>query len=67
MSILMSTYNNQGRFSEAVELGKMALDGQRRVLGHDHPHTLWTKNKLTAVYERSGLWAAAIDLRKGVY
>ena len=67
MSNLASTYGKQGRLLEAAELAWKALEGRKRVLGQNHIDTLWTRDMLIDIYERSGQWEAAADIRKGVY
>ena len=67
MSNLAETYSMQERLTEAAELGLIALQGRKRLLGVDHADTPRTRDMLTMMYERSEQLAAAMDLRSGRY
>jgi len=47
-------YDDHGRYAEAEPLYLEALEGQRRVLGEDHPNTLTCLYNLALVYHRQG-------------
>lgn len=43
-----------GRAGEAIPLFKRPLADRERVLGHDHPDTLKSRNNLAAAYRATG-------------
>ena len=51
-----------GRYAEARDLHRDTLDRQRRVLGEDHPETLFSANNLAADLHGLGEVRAARDL-----
>jgi Tetratricopeptide repeat len=54
MNGVAATYNSLGRSIEAVKVFEDCLEIRKRVLGADHPDTLWSMNNLAAIYNRLG-------------
>ncbi len=54
-------YRNQGRYDEAETLYREALETQKRVLGDDHPETLWSIYGLGCVEALRGDRNAALE------
>jgi tetratricopeptide (TPR) repeat protein len=50
-----------GRYGEALEEYKKALDIRERVLGKDHPSTAATYNNIANVYNSQGLYGEALE------
>jgi eukaryotic-like serine/threonine-protein kinase len=50
MSNLANVYRSQGKYAQAEALSRQALEIQRRVVGPDHPDTLYSMNNLADVY-----------------
>ena len=51
MNSLANVYDNQGRYEEAEVMCRQTLETRRRVLGENHPDTLWSMNDLVNVYK----------------
>ena len=47
---LAGVYRDQGRYSEAEQLFRRALEGREEKLGPKHPDTLKTVDNLAGVY-----------------
>jgi hypothetical protein len=62
MGNLALTYNSQGRWKEAEELGLHVMESRKRVLGEDHPDTLTTMGNLALTYNSQGRWKEAEEL-----
>ncbi len=54
--------HSQGRLAEAEPYLREALDGHRRVLGEEHPHTLTSMNNLAATLSALGDASGAREL-----
>jgi hypothetical protein len=54
MANLALTYNDQGRWKEAEELGVQAMETRKRVLSKEHPDTLLSMYNLTSTYSNQG-------------
>jgi tetratricopeptide (TPR) repeat protein len=59
---LGTTYFNQGNYARAGEVAAKVLEGQRRVLGEEHPKTLVSMRNVTAVEQMLGHLAHAESL-----
>lgn len=57
-------YNRQGKYKEAEELYKKALDIRVRVLGGNHPATASSYNNLGVLYDEQGKYKEAEELYK---
>ncbi|KAF8467212.1 hypothetical protein BDZ91DRAFT_762700 [Kalaharituber pfeilii] len=55
-------YEQQGKYSQALELYQRALAGYEKSLGVDHPSTLRTVNNMAVVYENQGKYSQALEL-----
>jgi tetratricopeptide (TPR) repeat protein len=47
-------FESRGRYDEADELYKRALEGMEKLLGNDHPDTLSSRNNLAIIYWLQG-------------
>jgi MinD-like ATPase involved in chromosome partitioning or flagellar assembly len=54
-------------FTKAQELDEAVLNGQRELLGSEHPHTLMTGGSLAADLRALGQYHRALDLDRGTY
>jgi hypothetical protein len=54
MNNLALTYENQGRWKEAEELGMHVIETKKRVLGIEHPDTLASMSNLALTYSDQG-------------
>ena len=54
MNDLAATYHSLGRSNEAVKVFEACLEIRKRVLGEEHPDTLWSMNGLAATYDNLG-------------
>lgn len=54
MTVLASTYYEQGRLVEAEVLWVTALEGMQRVLSRNHPEMLETMHNLASTYGHQG-------------
>src|SRR5438034_198484 len=66
MGNLASTYKNQGRTNEAVELEEEVLKKRKEILRLDHPDTLTSMNNLASTYEKQGRTNEAVELEEEV-
>ena len=66
MANLASTYQNQGRWTEAEELLEQVLETRKTVLGAKHPATLTSMANLASTYRNQGRWIEAEELLKHV-
>ena len=62
MGNLAATYPNQGRWNEAEELELHVGDDRLKLLGAEHPDTLWTMGNLAATYRHQGRWKEVEEL-----
>ncbi len=60
---VVALFQNQ-KYSEAIEMGKQALELGKVQLGHKHPNTISALNNLTLLYDRVGDHARAEPLRQ---
>ncbi|MCL2336441.1 MAG: tetratricopeptide repeat protein, partial [Firmicutes bacterium] len=60
---LASTYENLGRFQEALDLQMQLLDKRRTMLGEDHPDTLGAMHNLAITYDDLGRFQEALELQ----
>ncbi|KKK26147.1 hypothetical protein AOCH_006183 [Aspergillus ochraceoroseus] len=63
MTNLAMTYDHQGRWDKAEELGAKSLKARQEVLGPEHPDTLTSINNLALVYMHQGRWIEAHELQ----
>jgi CHAT domain-containing protein/tetratricopeptide (TPR) repeat protein len=67
MSNLASFLGGQGRYGEAEQLFRRALERQERALGKDHPDTLGTVNNIAVLYQMQDRYAeAALHLERAL-
>ncbi len=59
---LAQTYEKQGRWKEAEELGVQVMETRQRVLGAEHPSTLTSMANLAFTWERQGQDTKALKL-----
>lgn len=59
MSNLANFLGEQGRYAEAEQLFRRALEGQEKALGKDHPDTLGTVNNIAVLYQMQDRYAEA--------
>ena len=59
MANLALTFANQGRWKEAEDLQREAMQTSSRVLGEDHPCTLRSLIYLVTIYQNQGQWEMA--------
>jgi CHAT domain-containing protein len=52
---------SQGRYGEAEQLYKRALEGHKRVLGREHPRVVTGLTELAGVYFNQGDWVRAAE------
>src|SRR3954451_24548052 len=64
MNNLALVYREQGRYGEAEQLCKEALEGRRAALGPTHPATLASLHNLALVYREQGRYGEAEQLDK---
>lgn len=64
---MSSLYFLMGDFAKAGEVGTEALEPQERVLGKEHPNTLYTVSVLANVAHRKGKAAEALVLYKRAF
>ena len=62
LSLLASTYRDQGRRTEAEKLELQILKTKKKVLGVEHPSTLASMNNLALTYWNQGRWKEAEEL-----
>jgi len=62
MRNLANVYRAQGRHAEAERLYRETLDGERRVLGEDHPQRLAAANDFAALFKDQGRYAESAAL-----
>jgi tetratricopeptide (TPR) repeat protein len=62
MANLASTYRNQGRLEEAVELQAKGLAMCSKKLGQRHPDTLISMNNLASIWKDMGRYEDALGL-----
>ena len=55
-------YFELGRWNKAEELQLQARDVCLKVLGEEHPDTLWAMGNLAVIYKDSGRWTEAEEL-----
>ncbi|KAJ6469701.1 hypothetical protein DFH09DRAFT_823701, partial [Mycena vulgaris] len=51
---LASTYQKLGKLQEAEELDVVVLEKGGKILGEDHPDTLWTMANMVSTYHHQG-------------
>ena len=51
MNNLANVLDDEGHYAEAEKLYRETLDIRRRVLGPEHPDTLWSTNNLAVVLD----------------
>jgi tetratricopeptide (TPR) repeat protein len=61
---LALVYKSQGRYEEAIELFKQALEIDEKTIGKEHPHYATRLNNLANVYQLQGKYEEAIELFK---
>jgi non-specific serine/threonine protein kinase/serine/threonine-protein kinase len=73
MTNLANVLKDEGHYAEAEKLYRETLDVERRVLGPEHPRTLWLMNNLANVLTDEGRYAEAeklfrktLDIRRRV-
>ena len=54
MTNLAGVLRGQGKFDEARKLHEQTLEIRRRILGPEHPDTLWSMNNLAIVLGEQG-------------
>jgi tetratricopeptide (TPR) repeat protein len=59
---LAGSYQETGRFAEAIELGEPVLADCEQILGPQHPHTLRARAILAFSYREAGRLGEAIEL-----
>jgi tetratricopeptide (TPR) repeat protein len=64
MNILATSYDSLGRQADALKLREDTLTLCRKVLGPEHPNTLWTMNILADSYAEAGRNDDALKLRE---
>jgi tetratricopeptide (TPR) repeat protein len=52
MGSLVVTYYNLGQFMQAEQLEEGALEKYRKLLGEDHPNTIWIMRNLALTYRK---------------
>jgi tetratricopeptide (TPR) repeat protein len=57
-----TTLSSDGRYKEAEELGVQVMQGRKRVLSDEHPHTLTSMANLALTYWNQGRWDDAEKL-----
>jgi tetratricopeptide (TPR) repeat protein len=62
MNDLAATFYEQGRLSEAEELGLRVLEKRKRVLGEEHPDILTSMSGLAITFEKQGRLNEAEEL-----
>jgi Tetratricopeptide repeat len=62
MGNLASTYQNQGEWEEAEELGVQVMKTMKRVLGLEHPYTLTSMTNVASMCRDQGRWKEAEEL-----
>ncbi|KAG7007820.1 hypothetical protein G7Y79_00008g024580 [Physcia stellaris] len=60
---LVSIYMGQGRWEEAAELEKKAMETSKKVLGEEHSDTLTIMINLALIYRAQGRWEKAEELQ----
>ncbi|CAG8884086.1 unnamed protein product, partial [Penicillium egyptiacum] len=53
---LASTYQRQGQWEEAEQLGLQVMKSRKAKLGEHHPDTLSSMASLASTYQRQGQW-----------
>ena len=56
-----------GRFEESRALDESVLDGQRELLGEEHPHTLQSRSSLAGDFRALGNYREALALDRATY
>ncbi|KAI5798257.1 hypothetical protein FPQ18DRAFT_271458, partial [Pyronema domesticum] len=51
MQLLTMIYADNGKYTEAVELGKATIEAGKEILGPDHPDTLISIHNLGVAYD----------------
>jgi len=59
MNDLAKSYGQHGKYAQAEALFRQTLDRRRRILGAEHPHTLFTLSDMAFMYWREGKYARA--------
>ena len=62
MSALAATYHGQERYEEAERSCSLALEARKRVLGQEHPKTLFSMHNLAVTWNQLGRTAEALSL-----
>jgi hypothetical protein len=62
MANLAATYQNQGYWKEAEQLGAQVVESSKRILGEGHPDTLSSMASLSTTYWNHGYWKEAEQL-----
>ncbi|KAF5850099.1 hypothetical protein GGP41_002293 [Bipolaris sorokiniana] len=58
----MALYSN-GQYKAAEKLDVEVMKARKRVLGDEHPNTLFSMNNLASTYSSQGLWGKAKELQ----
>jgi tetratricopeptide (TPR) repeat protein len=66
MNNLASAYKYRGLYEEAEQLNLKVLEIRRRVLGEEHPRTLWSMGNLATVYTHQDRYEEAEQLQSKV-
>jgi tetratricopeptide (TPR) repeat protein len=61
LGVLLQT---QGKLSEAEPFYREALEGNRGVLGDDHPSTLTSINNLAGLLDQQSRWSESLEIRR---
>jgi tetratricopeptide (TPR) repeat protein len=72
MDVLAWTYHNLGQLHKAEALEVLVLEKQRKLLGEDHPETIWrSMGQLARIFYNLGqflqageLWAEGLEQRR---
>lgn len=67
MNNLALTYQNLGRYNEALDLQEPLLEVSKQVMGEGHPNTLTHTNNLALTYRYLGRYNEALDLQKPLF
>jgi hypothetical protein len=60
-------YRSLGAISTSIEFLEMAVDKANRILGHEHPNTLWMTFHLAVSYQHDGRLGDAIKLHENKF
>jgi tetratricopeptide (TPR) repeat protein len=64
VSNLALVLRDQGKYKEAEEMHRRALEGKEKVLGTEHPYTLISVNNLASVLQDQGKYEEAEEMNR---